>query len=158
VDLACGFDQVLKMGTCKEVTQVDKFAVPLILDVDGTPAVLAGGNVAADLMLADVVLQEESRHHSPVNVDGVFGADDSEGNDGLDLSVHSSLLRVILLVLVRVHPDVVEGELLLDAVLELLALLKRERVGLCDDWNNVDSLAQLLEDNNVDWLETVAGR
>lgn len=51
-----------------------------------------------------------------------------------------------------------EGELLLDAVLELLALLKRERVGLCDDWNNVDSLAQLLEDDNVDWLETVTGR
>jgi hypothetical protein len=158
VDLACGFDEVLKMSTCKEVTQVDKFAVPLILDVDGTPAVLAGRNVAAGLALADVVLQEKSWHHSPVNVDGVLRADDSEGNDGLDLSVHSSLLRVILLVLVRVHPDVVEGELLLDAVLELLALLKRERVGLCDDWNNVDSLAQLLEDNNVDWLETVAGR
>lgn len=84
-------------------------------------------------------------------------ADNSEGDDGLDLSVHSSLFRVVLLVLVRVHPDVVEGELLLDAVLELLALLKSERVGLCNDWHNVDGLAQLLEDNNVDRLETVAG-
>jgi hypothetical protein len=52
----------------------------------------------------------------------------------------------------------VEGELLLDAVLELLTLLERERVGLCDDWNNVDGLAQLLEDDNVDWLETVTRR
>ena len=94
----------------------------------------------------------------PVNVHGVLRTDNGERNDRLDLSVHSSLLRVVLLVLVRVHPDVVEGELLLDAVLELLALLKRERVGLCDDWNNVDSLAQLLEDDNVDWLETVTGR
>lgn len=84
-------------------------------------------------------------------------ADYSEGNDGLDLSVHSSLFRVILLVLVRVHPDVVEGELLLDAVLELLALLKGERVGLCNDWHNVDGLAQLLENDNIDGLETVAG-
>ena len=56
VDLACGLDEVLKMGTCEEITQVDKFAVPLILDVDGTPAVLAGGDVAAGLVLADVVL------------------------------------------------------------------------------------------------------
>jgi hypothetical protein len=97
-----------------------------------------------------------SRHNSPVNVDGVLGANDGEGNDGLDLSVHSSLLRVVLLVLVRVHPDVMECELLLDAVLELLALLKREGVGLCDDRNNVDSLAQLLKDDNIDGLKTVA--
>jgi hypothetical protein len=52
VDLACGFDEVLKVGTCEEVTQVDKLAVPLILDVDGTPAVLAGGDVAAVSILA----------------------------------------------------------------------------------------------------------
>ena len=53
VDLACGFDEVLKVGTCEEVTQVDELAVPLILDVDGTPAVLAGGDVAAGSMLAN---------------------------------------------------------------------------------------------------------
>ena len=49
-----------------------------------------------------------------------------------------------------------EGKLLLDAVLELLALFKREGVGLCDDWDNVDSLAQLLKDDNIDGLKTVA--
>jgi hypothetical protein len=87
----------------------------------------------------------------------VLRADDGERNDRLDLSVHSSLLRVILLVLVGVHPDVVEGELLLDAVLELLALLKGEGVGLCNDWHNVDSLAQLLEDDNVNRLEAMTG-
>ena len=50
-----------------------------------------------------------------------------------------------------------EGELLLDAVLELLALLESERIGLCNDWHDVDGLAQLLENNNVDGLEAVAG-
>jgi hypothetical protein len=55
VDLACGFDQVLKVSTCEEITEVDEFAVPLVLDVDGTPAVLASGNVAADLRLANVL-------------------------------------------------------------------------------------------------------
>lgn len=46
MDLACGLDKVLEVGTGKEVTKVDKLAVPLVLDVDGTPAVLAGGNIA----------------------------------------------------------------------------------------------------------------
>ena len=74
------------------------------------------------------------------------------------MSVHSSLLRVVLLGLVGLHPDVVECKLLLDAILELLALLESERVGLCDDGNNVDGLAQLLEDDDVNGLEAVAGR
>jgi sugar phosphate isomerase/epimerase len=87
----------------------------------------------------------------------VLRADNGERNDRLDLSVHSSLLRVILLVLVRVHPDVVESELLLDAVLELLALLESEGVGLCNDRHHVDGLAQLLEDDNVNRLEAVTG-
>lgn len=32
VDLRCGFDHVLKMGTGEEVTEVDEFTVGLILD------------------------------------------------------------------------------------------------------------------------------
>jgi hypothetical protein len=60
VDLACGFDEVLKVGTCEEVTQVDELAVPLVLDVDGTPAVLAGGNVASDRVLACIFQHERN--------------------------------------------------------------------------------------------------
>lgn len=52
MDLACGLDEVLEMGAGKEIAEVDEFAVPLVLDVDGTPAVLAGGHVAADWVLA----------------------------------------------------------------------------------------------------------
>ena len=52
VDLACGLDKILEMSAGEEVTEVDKFAVPLVLYVDGTPAVLTGGNVASVQILA----------------------------------------------------------------------------------------------------------
>lgn len=52
VNLAGGLDQVLKVSTGEEVAEVDEFAVPLIFHVDGTPAVLTGGNVATDSELA----------------------------------------------------------------------------------------------------------
>jgi hypothetical protein len=65
VDLGCGLDQVLEMGTSEEVAQVDELAVALVLYVDGTPAILAGGNAAA------------------ADGDGVFASDNCEGDDGL---------------------------------------------------------------------------
>jgi len=65
VDLARGLDQVLQMGAGEEVAQVDELAVPLVLDVDGAPAVLARGDGLA------------------VEGEAVFGADDCEGDDGL---------------------------------------------------------------------------
>ena len=49
----------------QEVTQVDEFAVVLILDVDDAPSVLA----AADLLAVDD--------------DVLLGANDSEGNEAL---------------------------------------------------------------------------
>ena len=85
-------------------------------------------------------------------------ANDSERNDGLDLRVHGRLLRIVLIVLVWVHPDVVERELLLDAVLEDLAFLEGKRVGLGDDGNHVDGLTELLEHDNIDGSKAVAGR
>lgn len=90
VDLACRLDEVLEVSTGEEIAQVDEFAVPLILDVDGAPAVLASGNVASGEMLAAYQTMG-MKNCSPVNVHGVLGANDSERNDRLDLSVHSSL-------------------------------------------------------------------
>jgi hypothetical protein len=52
VNLACGFDEILEMGASEEVTEVDEFAVPLVLYVDCAPAVLTSGNIAADSKLA----------------------------------------------------------------------------------------------------------
>ena len=51
VDLACGLDEILEMSAGQEVTKVDKLAVPLILDVDCTPAILTCGDVATVQML-----------------------------------------------------------------------------------------------------------
>lgn len=73
----------------------------------------------------------------------------------LDLGVDVALLLIQVIVVVGVHLQVVEGELLLDALLELLALLEGERVGLGDDGNNVDDIGQLLQNDNVDGLEGV---
>lgn len=51
-----------------------------------------------------------------------------------------------------------ERKLLLDPLLEGLAFLERQRVGLGDDGHDVDHVRQLLEDDNVDGLERVARR
>jgi hypothetical protein len=51
----------------------------------------------------------------------------------------------------------VELELLLYPLLELGTLLKSQAITLGDDGHNVDELAQLLEDDDVDGLQGVAG-
>jgi hypothetical protein len=62
MDLRGGLDKVLEVGSEKEVSQVDKFAMSLVLDVDDSPSVLA----AADLLTIDD--------------DRLLGTDNSEGN------------------------------------------------------------------------------
>lgn len=74
----------------------------------------------------------------------------------LDLRVDSSLLGVVFLVVVWVESDVVEGKLLLYSILESLSLLESKGIGLGDDGDDVDSLTELLQDDNVDWFEGVA--
>lgn len=49
MDLTSGFNQILQMGAGKEVSQVNEFAVVLVLDVDDTPTVLP----ATDLFAID---------------------------------------------------------------------------------------------------------
>ena len=65
MNLGRRLDEVLQVGAGEEVAQVDEFAVSLVFDVDGTPAVLA----AADRLVVDC--------------DGFFAADYGEGDDGL---------------------------------------------------------------------------
>jgi hypothetical protein len=45
MDLRCRLDKVLKMGACKEVSEVDKFAVVLVLDVNNSPSILSPTNL-----------------------------------------------------------------------------------------------------------------
>ena len=76
----------------------------------------------------------------------------------LDLRVHGRFFTIVLLVLVRVHPDVVEGKLLLDAVLEQLPLLQCQTVRLGNDRHDIDRLAQLLQHDDINRLEGMTGR
>lgn len=138
VDLGGGLDKILEVGSEEEVAQVDEFAVSLILDVDDTPSVLSAANLLA------------------VDNDRLLGSDDSEGDEALDLAVQGALLLVKLVVVVGVHLEVVESELLLNALLEGQALLRGQGVSLGDDGNDVDDIRKLLQDDNVDRLQGVA--
>ncbi len=51
-----------------------------------------------------------------------------------------------------------EGKLLLDALLEVAALLDSEGICLGDDRHDIDYVRELLQDNNVNRLQGVAGR
>ena len=74
----------------------------------------------------------------------------------LDLTVQGSFLVVKLLVIVRVHLEVVESKLLLDSLLEGLSLLDSQGISLGNDGNNVDDIGKLLQDDDVDGLKRVA--
>lgn len=75
----------------------------------------------------------------------------------VNLGVHGTLLLVMLVTVVRVHLQIVEGELLLDTLLECPALLHRQGVGLRDDRDNIDHIGELLEHNNINRLQGVTG-
>jgi hypothetical protein len=47
MNLRCGFDQILEVGTGEEVSEVDKFAMVLVLNVDDTPSVLSPTDLLA---------------------------------------------------------------------------------------------------------------
>lgn len=62
----------------------------------------------------------------------------------LDLSIDCTLFVIKLIVVIGVHFQIVEGELLLDSFLERLAFLESKRVGFSDDGNHVDHVRELL--------------
>lgn len=70
------------------------------------------------------------------------------------MNVHHTLLVIKFVIIVWVHLEVVERELLLDALLERLSLFQGQRVRLGNHGNNVDDIGELLEDDDIDWLQT----
>lgn len=80
------------------------------------------------------------------------------GRTSLDLCVQRNFFRVVFIVVVGIHAKIMEGKFLLYPLLERLALLQSQAVALGDDWDDVDNIAKLLQDNDVDRLEGVAGR
>lgn len=79
----------------------------------------------------------------------------SRGSTYLDLGIDSPLLIIELVVIIGVHLQIVERELLLDPLLESLTLFEGERVGLGDDGDDIDDVGQLLQNNDIDGLEAV---
>lgn len=140
VNLGRGLDQVLKVGPKEEVPEVDKLAVSLILDVDDTPSVLASAN---GLALDDHV---------------ALRTDNGEWNNTPYTFVEGCLLLIVVFMVNRIEADVVILKVLLDSRLERITFLQGERVGLGNDWHNVDDLAQFFHDNDVNRAELVTGR
>lgn len=140
VNLARRFDEILEVSTCKEVPEINEFAMVLVLDIDDTPFVLS----ASDLLA--------------INNDGFLAADDGEWDDVLDGRIGCSLLIIQLFVVIGIHFQVVKSELLLDAFFECSALLQRKGVGLCDDRHDIDNIGELLQNHNVNRFEGVARR
>ena len=96
-------------------------------------------------------------HRLAANGDALFTPHNSKRDDRLDLRIHRRFFGIVLLILIRIHANIVEGKLLLNAVLEQLPLLQRQAVGLSDDGNDVDSFGEFLEHDDVDGFEGVAG-
>lgn len=72
--------------------------------------------------------------------------------------VESSLLSIVVFVVVRIHAQVVELELLSDSLFECCTFFQRQAVGLGNHWNDVDELAKLLQHDDIYGLEAVTGR
>jgi hypothetical protein len=152
VDLAGGFNEVLKVGAGQEVAKVHEFAVVLVFNVDHTPAVLAAA------------------HLFSVDNNVLLASDDGEGDNILalirtvavivvgsrtyfDLDVQPALLVIQLIIVIGVHLQVVESEFLLDSLLECLSLFQGQGVGLGNNGDNVHNVGKLLEDDNIDGLK-----
>lgn len=136
MNLRSRLDQILKMCPRQEISQRHEFAVVLVFHVDDAPAVLAAPDLTA------------------VDDNGVLRADDCEGYKIFDAAVHGTLFLVLFLIVVGIHAQVVESELLLNTLLEGHALVQSEGVGLGDDGNYVDDVGEFLEYHDVDGLET----
>lgn len=156
MDLRGGLDKVLEVCSEEEVSEIDKFAVSLVLNVDDSPSVLA----AADLLTIDdnrlLGTDNCERNKILLRISMCTIRLNSSDETNLDLTVQSTLLIIKFLVIIGVHLEVMESKLLLDALLELLTLLNGQSVGLGNDRHHVNHIRQLLQDDNINGLQRVA--
>jgi len=122
MDLGGCLDEVLEVSASEEVTEIYEFAVVLVFNVDDSPSILTTTNLFAS------------------NDNRLLRSDNGEGDNLLNLGIQSALLLVELIVVIRVHLQVVESELLLYALLECAPLLKRQRIGLGNDWDDINNI------------------
>jgi len=124
MDLRRCFDQILEMGAGEEVSEVDKFAMVLILHVDDTPSVLASTDLLAPNN--DRLLRSNNREGDDVlnTMLADLREDSHTHKTYLDLSVQGTLFLIELIVIVGEHLEVVESKLLLYALFEGASLLQ----------------------------------
>ena len=136
MDLRGRLNEILQMSPRQEIPQRHELAMVLILHIDDAPPVLA----TTDRLAADD------------NV--LFGTDDGEGNQIFHLGVEGVLFFVVFVVVVGEHAEIVEGEFLLDALFEGLALFEGQGVGFGDHRHDVDHVGEFFEHDDVDGFET----
>lgn len=138
VNLTGSFDQILQVGAKEEIAQVDEIRMSLVLHVDCSPSVLP------------------CRHLPAVDHTGAFTPDHGERGEFLDGGIGGSFLLIQVLVIIGVHSEIVELKLLSNPLFESSAFLGCQRIGLCDDWHDVDNIGQLLQDYDVNGFEAMA--
>ncbi|KAI3475819.1 hypothetical protein L1887_62719 [Cichorium endivia] len=137
VDLGRGLDEILQMGARKEVAQMDKLAVAFVLDIDHAVPVLPAPDLFA------------------IHDDRGFGADNGKGDEVANAVVEFLFLHLVLFVVKGIDADFVVLHLGADPLLEQIALVHGERVGLCNDGDNVDDIAELLHHRHVDGTQSM---
>ena len=138
MDLTCRLNQVLQMCPGKEISQTDKFAMVFILNVDDTPTILT------------------TSYGASVDNDRILAANDSEWYHGVDAGVGRPLFFVLLIIIIRVHPQIMKGKFFLNAFFEGHTFFKGEGIGFSDHGDNIDHIRELLQDYDVNRLESVA--
>jgi len=140
MDLSSGLDEILQVSPKEEITEVDKLAVSLILDVDDTPSVLSSANGLS------------------VNDHIALRSNDSKGDHGADDFVVLQLILVKLVGIERIETNVVIDEFGTDSRPEALPLLNRQTVALGNDRDDIDDFAQFLHDDDIDRSQRVTSR
>ena len=138
VDVRRRVHKVTQVRAQQKVAQIHKLAVLGVLHVD------------------DARARGAAAHRHAVYDHGVLRADHRERHEALDAAVQCALLVVIVLVVKGVGADAVLLERRADAVLEHGALLKRERISLGNDGNEVADVTKLLHHHNIDRPQRVA--
>jgi hypothetical protein len=127
--------------------------VALILHIDDTPAVLTPTDRLA--VHDDSLLTSNNGKRNDVLIS--LDRDTSirrQGNSYLNAGIYSTFLIVKLIIVVRVHLEVVEGKLLLNSLLERLAFFEGERIGFGDHRHDIDNVGQLLQNDDINRFQT----
>lgn len=132
--------QIGQMAVKESTADSEEVRVPRVLNLDHTPWVLTGADLAV------------------VNLNEIFRADDGERHQATKLSV---LLNGILIILLNIIREVVDGDavvfnILHNQLLRLGQFCGGKGVGLSNDGNDVNTGRQALHQFDVELTETVS--